>query len=196
MKDETRGDKVTHIEDEDQVKLSSKTNSYDQNKQKEDGLIQGKAKQATQNEKSDVKETSSDSEKKEIFPSSQTLADRVKGRKRMRNDDSQSYSEEEELKEVVIPIAKSSLKTQPKKRDVKKLRKRPVKENPQVSSSVRRRTKLKSSGESSSAEPMDLSKRRDVVNKTILRVVRRFFASEFKATLDCKYGNILETQNR
>ena len=61
---------------------------------------------------------------------------------------------------------------------------------------MRKRTKLKSSGESSSSEPMDLSKRRDVVNKTILRVVRRYFSSTFKASLDIKYGNVLETQNR
>ena len=61
---------------------------------------------------------------------------------------------------------------------------------------MRKRTKLKSSGESSSSEPMDLSKRRDVVNKTILRVVRRYFSATFKASLDIKYGNVFETQNR
>mmetsp|Transcript_2468 Transcript_2468/g.2903 ORF Transcript_2468/g.2903 Transcript_2468/m.2903 type:complete len:101 (+) Transcript_2468:176-478(+) len=43
---------------------------------------------------------------------------------------------------------------------------------------------------------MDLSKRRDVVNKTILRVVRRYFSSKFKASLDVKYGNVFDTQNR
>lgn len=45
--------------------------------------------------------------------------------------------------------------------------------------SVRRRTKLLSSGESSSTEPMDLSKRRDVVNKTILRMIRRYFSNKY-----------------
>lgn len=44
----------------------------------------------------------------------------------------------------------------------------------------RKRTKLKSSGEGSSAYAMDLSKRRDVVNKTILRILRRFFTTKLK----------------
>lgn len=65
-----------------------------------------------------------------------------------------------------------------------------------IAKPIRKRTKLKSSGESSSSEPMDLSKRRDVVNKTILRVVRRYFTSKFKATIDMKYGNPSDTQDR
>lgn len=44
----------------------------------------------------------------------------------------------------------------------------------------RKRTKLRSSGEGSSAYAMDLSKRRDVVNKTILRILRRFYTTKLK----------------
>lgn len=61
---------------------------------------------------------------------------------------------------------------------------------------VRRRTKLKSSGESSSAEPMDLSRRRDVVNKTILRVLRRYLANQFKNLITTKYVSIQETKDK
>jgi hypothetical protein len=64
-----------------------------------------------------------------------------------------------------------------------------IRSKPQPAACVRKRTKLRSSGESSSAEPMDLSKRRDVVNKTILRVVRRFFSNKFKESLPHKYQN-------
>ena len=44
----------------------------------------------------------------------------------------------------------------------------------------KKRTKLLSSGESSSTEEIDLARRRDVVNKTILRILRRYLAQQFK----------------
>lgn len=52
---------------------------------------------------------------------------------------------------------------------------------------VRKRTKLRSSGESSSVHAIDLSKRRDVVNKTILRVLRRYLTQEFKTLVPQQY---------
>lgn len=49
-----------------------------------------------------------------------------------------------------------------------------------VSKNVRKRTKLLSSGESSSKDIVDLATRRDVVNKTILRVLRRYLTQKLK----------------
>lgn len=57
-----------------------------------------------------------------------------------------------------------------------------------VQTNSRKRTKLLSSGESSSIENIDLARRRDVVNKTILRVLRRYFSQRFKK-------NVPETQD-
>lgn len=57
----------------------------------------------------------------------------------------------------------------------------------QKPTTLRKRTKLRLSGESSSAEAMDLSKRRDVVNKTILRVLRRYLTNQFKSFLSSKF---------
>jgi len=57
---------------------------------------------------------------------------------------------------------------------------------------IRQRTKLSTSGESSSSKPMDLSKRRDVINKTILRMIRRFFTQTYKSEIEGKYQNTEE----
>ena len=62
----------------------------------------------------------------------------------------------------------------PKKRKCKKEHTPPVK-------IARKRTKLLSSGESSSKNILDLATRRDVVNKTILRVLRRHLSLKFKS---------------
>lgn len=97
-----------------------------------------------------------------------------------------------ELHESKQLVAKKKLRSQKKVDD--SVRKEITKRK--IVKPIRKRTKLKSSGESSSSEPMDLSKRRDVVNKTILRVVRRYFTSKFKATIDMKYGNPSDTQDR
>lgn len=49
-----------------------------------------------------------------------------------------------------------------------------------LSKNIRKRTKLLSSGESSSKDIIDLATRRDVVNKTILRVLRRYLTQKLK----------------
>lgn len=93
-------------------------------------------------------------------------------------------------KRVAKEVAKHRLVEETKRN----LRLPVIRSKAQPTTCVRKRTKLRSSGESSSAEPMDLSKRRDVVNKTILRVVRRFFSNKFKESLPHKYQNIIESQ--
>lgn len=90
---------------------------------------------------------------------------------------------------------KSEIKGRMKKRNIKLSRKSDEEKrislrkcNPRPEgSSVRKRTKLRSSGESSSVHAIDLSKRRDVVNKTILRVLRRYLAQEFKTLVPQQY---------
>jgi hypothetical protein len=52
---------------------------------------------------------------------------------------------------------------------------------------VRKRTKLLSSGESSSKNTINLATRRDVVNKTILRVLRRYLTTKFKNEVEPVY---------
>lgn len=86
--------------------------------------------------------------------------------------------------------SKTDLETPMKKRDKKLVRKtkgwnlKTTRKKTESSPHKlpRRRTKLLSSGESSSTEPMDLSKRRDVVNKTILRVLRRYMATKLSTS--------------
>lgn len=46
---------------------------------------------------------------------------------------------------------------------------------------IRKRTKLTCSGPEKETEVIDLATRRDVVNKTIFRILRRFLTQEFKA---------------
>jgi hypothetical protein len=60
----------------------------------------------------------------------------------------------------------------------------------------RKRTKLLSTGCSSSKEIVDLAQRRDVVNKTILRVMRRFLTQKLKANFPQEYEGKEDKQNR
>lgn len=50
------------------------------------------------------------------------------------------------------------------------------------------RTKLNSAGNSYTKDDMDLSKRRDVINKTILRAMRRFVTLNFREVLKAQTG--------
>lgn len=52
---------------------------------------------------------------------------------------------------------------------------------------LRKRTKLISSGDSSSKNTLNLATRRDVVNKTILRVLRRYLTCKFKNKIEQIY---------
>jgi hypothetical protein len=52
---------------------------------------------------------------------------------------------------------------------------------------IRKRTKLLSSGDSSSKNTINLATRRDVVNKTILRVLRRYLTCKFKNEVEQIY---------
>ena len=60
----------------------------------------------------------------------------------------------------------------------------------------RKRTKLLSAGCSSSKEIVDLAQRRDVVNKTILRVMRRFLTQKLKVNFPQEYEGKEDKQNR
>lgn len=80
--------------------------------------------------------------------------------------------------------ARTIKKKREKKAHQKEMEERPVVRKIRTYNSEnlvkRKRTKLRSSGEGSSAYAMDLSKRRDVVNKTILRVLRRYLTTKLK----------------
>lgn len=60
----------------------------------------------------------------------------------------------------------------------------------------RKRTKLLSSGANSSKDLVDLAQRRDVVNKTILRIIRRYFTQQFKLMVSVQYENKVDKQSR
>jgi hypothetical protein len=60
----------------------------------------------------------------------------------------------------------------------------------------RKRTKLISAGVSSSKDISDLSQRRDVVNKTILRAMRRYFSQKLKTDFPQEYEGKRDKQNR
>lgn len=69
-------------------------------------------------------------------------------------------------------------------------------EETHVPRNQRKRTKLLSAGCSSSKEIVDLAQRRDVVNKTILRVMRRFLTQKLKTNFPQEYEGKEDKQNR
>lgn len=79
--------------------------------------------------------------------------------------------------------------------EVKKTRKG-RREELHVPRNQRKRTKLLSAGCSSSKEIVDLAQRRDVVNKTILRVMRRFLTQKLKTNFPQEYEGKEDKQNR
>lgn len=61
----------------------------------------------------------------------------------------------------------------------------------------RKRTKLLSPGDESNAtETIDLAQRRDVVNKTILRVLRRYLTNKFKELVTVEYDNKVDKHQK
>lgn len=61
---------------------------------------------------------------------------------------------------------------------------------------MRKRTKLMSSGDSSSKNTLNLATRRDVVNKTILRVLRRYLTCKFKNKIEQIYEGKPDKQTK
>lgn len=181
---------VTKLQKENRKNLADSTESSDVKMQHENIQSAQIVEQTSPSSFGDCQ--NEESNEKIKFENSSITSEKTSSKTQDNQGKIGAIKNQDETKESNSPVSKKKLRSQKKiDNSVRKAiaKKRLVKP-------IRKRTKLKSSGESSSSEPMDLAKRRDVVNKTILRVVRRYFTSKFKNAVDMKYGNPSEAQNR
>ncbi|CAI2362743.1 unnamed protein product [Moneuplotes crassus] len=181
---------VTKLQKENRKNLADSTESSDVKMQHEDIQSPRIVEKALSSSFGDCQKEESNEKLK--LENSSIKSEKTSSKDRNNQGKIGAIKSQDETKESDNPLPKKKLRSQ-KKID-NSVRKAIAKRR--LVKPIRKRTKLKSSGESSSSEPMDLAKRRDVVNKTILRVVRRYFTSKFKKAVDMKYGNPSEAQNR
>ena len=91
-------------------------------------------------------------------------------------DDSKVHKESKQKRRILK--AETKIKDDIQMKQKTKIQTQETKKTKNV---IRKRTKLTSIGLDNESEVVDLAKRRDVVNKTIFRILRRFLTQEFRA---------------